>query len=230
MRSAWVRSAKGLSPLARGNLPVSCRTAVLAGPIPARAGQPSEALMQSLRSWAYPRSRGATELSPMLAGRVGGLSPLARGNRTLAHAGRARRGPIPARAGQPWSVRGLRWKPWAYPRSRGATWCSTLARTLQTGLSPLARGNPTRALPLRPLRGPIPARAGQPARLLKASRAPRAYPRSRGATRYKVVPAHESMGLSPLARGNLRKHRTTARTRGPIPARAGQPRHFSSTP
>ena len=220
----------GLSPLARGNLHAQCMGAVCEGPIPARAGQPSGVMSHGCSGGAYPRSRGATErgidaVTPFL-----GLSPLARGTRTLAHAGRARRGPIPARAGQPWSVRGLRWKPWAYPRSRGATWCSTLARTLQTGLSPLARGNPTRALPLRPLRGPIPARAGQPARLLKASRAPRAYPRSRGATRYKVVPAHESMGLSPLARGNLRKHRTTARTRGPIPARAGQPRHFSSTP
>ena len=50
------------------------------------------------------------------------------------------------------------------------------------GLSPLARGN----RPCRPgqdcRRGPIPARAGEPATILTIGPAIRAYPRSRGGT------------------------------------------------
>ena len=192
----------GLSPLARGNLHAQCMGAVCEGPIPARAGQPSGVMSHGCSGGAYPRSRGATErgidaVTPFL-----GLSPLARGNRTLAHAGRARRGPIPARAGQPWSVRGLRWKPWAYPRSRGATWCSTLARTLQTGLSPLARGNQHPPPHHAARQGPIPARAGQPLGNGEAHGICTAYPRSRGATTAMRRCTAMRGGLSPLARGN----------------------------
>ena len=92
---------RGLSPLARGNLPQHRQRAAPAGPIPARAGQP-ERLPHVLEGHgAYPRSRGATGGSKSLSDAASGLSPLARGNpwRGLRLHGPA--GPIPARAGQP---------------------------------------------------------------------------------------------------------------------------------
>ena len=71
----------GLSPLARGNLRCCCRRAPGAGPIPARAGQPTTALLSSAAFRTYPRSRGATHHVLGAARCVSGLSPLARGNR-----------------------------------------------------------------------------------------------------------------------------------------------------
>jgi len=72
--------------------------------------------------------------------------------------------------------------------------------------------------------GPIPARAGQPTAAAQGPCRRGAYPRSRGATAAAQFPAPAAMGLSPLARGNLNACRWNHADRGPIPARAGQPR------
>ena len=88
-------------PLARGNRLGQHETAGLAGPIPARAGQPRLAMAQATPSTAYPRSRGATCVAYAKEEAAMGLSPLARGNlRNLCGFGFPLR-TIPARAGQP---------------------------------------------------------------------------------------------------------------------------------
>ena len=71
-------------------------------------------------------------------------------------------GPIPARAGQPRQRRAAALQAGAYPRSRGATASKAAGGGLIGGLSPLARGNPTRNIHKLNADGPIPARAGQP--------------------------------------------------------------------
>ena len=53
-------SSTGLSPLARGNLAPASSPYRRSRPIPARAGQPSEATQKWEHGRAYPRSRGAT--------------------------------------------------------------------------------------------------------------------------------------------------------------------------
>ena len=112
----------GLSPLARGNQHGIERRLCIIGPIPARAGQPPTHLAITCRSRAYPRSRGATWRRYVDTQRIGGLSPLARGNEFWVLLQPLADGPIPARAGQP-TRRQPSWRhPWAYPRSRGATW------------------------------------------------------------------------------------------------------------
>jgi len=71
---------RGLSPLARGN-PSPCRIDVLvAGTIPARAGQPVDASVTLGTGGDYPRSRGATVFAGHVQPGEWGLSPLARGN------------------------------------------------------------------------------------------------------------------------------------------------------
>jgi len=111
-------------------------------------------------------------------------------------------GPIPARAGQPSPASHQSRAPRAYPRSRGATDIITTANVASRGLSPLARGNPAGQRRAARAQRPIPARAGQPRPQSAVSVAPRAYPRSRGATRPWLCPAWSWLGLSPLARGN----------------------------
>ena len=78
----WTR-ASGLSPQARGNLPLHPVQSVLGGPIPAGAGEPVAARRGMYLNWAYPRRRGGT--SPVTAYRVKsqGLSPQARGNQII---------------------------------------------------------------------------------------------------------------------------------------------------
>ncbi len=219
----------GLSPLARGNLGVSVARRESGGPIPARAGQPTPSFRGPGSAWAYPRSRGATGGAGVIGRDKMGLSPLARGNRTVGVLMRWPAGPIPARAGQP-SASGA-WRPsaWAYPRSRGATASAVFRAALFTGLSPLARGNLDVPGEVHAAQGPIPARAGQPARRADVFLQRRAYPRSRGATAGDREAVPVKRGLSPLARGNLPGLEQAGQDVRPIPARAGQPRARSRT-
>ena len=153
---------QGLSPLARGNHVQHARDAGPVGPIPARAGEPATPRKSPTPRRAYPRSRGGTAHAVgSLLGR-NGLSPLARGNRRDLFLMRTWNGPIPARAGEP----SWRWcaqiNEKAYPRSRGGTVEGGACGGFVEGLSPLARGNLHLLGVVRPLDGPIPARAGEP--------------------------------------------------------------------
>ena len=132
-------------------------------------------------------------------------------------------GPIPARAGQPPPIGCNTCAPRAYPRSRGATCLIPRNSSIESGLSPLARGNRLCARVLTAVMGPIPARAGQPGVCEYRPRFGRAYPRSRGATLVKPIWGRQTTGLSPLARGNLPSLIGQRPAGGPIPARAGQP-------
>ena len=93
--------------------------------------------------------------------------------------------------------------PRAYPRSRGGTCCSLRPCARTRGLSPLARGNHFLHLAAFGKPGPIPARAGEPAKMIATRRT--------------------SPGLSPLARGNPQQAALRLIRLGPIPARAGEP-------
>ena len=196
------------------------------GLISACTRQPLDHPGPRLRRRAYPRSHGATAHEKYVALLDGGLSPLARGNRACAHGVQAHQGPIPARTGQPPAPAWPRITPWAYPRSHGATGQQVGPCVAVVGLSPLARGNQHQRNPERGIRGPIPARTGQPANLGFAANAPRAYPRSHGATRPSQLTITSAGGLSPLARGNRWVSKSKLPAMGPIPARTGQPWWF----
>ena len=132
-------------------------------------------------------------------------------------------GPIPARAGEP-SIQTPCWHSReAYPRSRGGTSACRLGWPAGSGLSPLARGNLKMAREVGYPLGPIPARAGEPKSKVNKDVMGWAYPRSRGGTRSQNQWLSSLGGLSPLARGNLRALVVDSLTRGPIPARAGEP-------
>ncbi len=172
------------------------------GTIPARAGEPRWA-GTSRPFWGdYPRSRGGTSARGGKARGNWGLSPLARGNPRRNWPQSLLLGTIPARAGEPTLVVKSRPINRDYPRSRGGTGIRGHYGIHHTGLSPLARGNPSAARPQRehqglsPLArgnrgggahgqhsvGTIPARAGEPDLMLGEYMARRDYPRSRGGT------------------------------------------------
>ena len=222
----WERQSllsRGLSPLARGNPACKPRHPPARGPIPARTGQPRRWWSVTRSSRAYPRSHGATVPGISRHTHNWGLSPLARGNPPYAHRYFPYVRPIPARTGQPLTKALFPPSKGAYPRSHGATVRMPQAGAFAAGLSPLARGNPTRVMLPRARTGPIPARTGQPGRGRPRGDLQKAYPRSHGAT---YCPGHLVLweeGLSPLARGNPHWPATQCTPLGPIPARTGQP-------
>ena len=213
----------GLSPLARGNLLVSYSLSLQPGPIPARAGEPLQRAITVYCLWAYPRSRGGTLGGTTQEICKGGLSPLARGNRSATNLAKASNGPIPARAGEPRVRSPAVMHSWAYPRSRGGTVAPNPAKAFDMGLSPLARGNHELIGRVVVVRGPIPARAGEPRGNHRALERRWAYPRSRGGTEAKLADEPVIVGLSPLARGNQMDEIDALNITGPIPARAGEP-------
>ena len=218
-----VASSPGLSPRARGNRVMSHANRLLAGPIPASAGQPCCSATRWPWSRAYPRERGATTVTSRDVQSDNGLSPRARGNRGRACRLGGGRGPIPASAGQPRRAVRLRsdWR--AYPRERGATRGQQRGVRRLSGLSPRARGNHHRSRQAEELPGPIPASAGQPLMRARSAAWVRAYPRERGATSNSKTVDPRITGLSPRARGNRAQRGRQGAAAGPIPASAGQP-------
>ncbi len=135
----------------------------------------------------------------------------------------ARKGPIPACAGQPPLYSSRRWSVRAYPRVCGATGVADLRSKGFQGLSPRVRGNPRHSLIVFSTGGPIPACAGQPFAEAINSAISTAYPRVCGATFDVIAWDHEGQGLSPRVRGNPRFNPYDPPPPGPIPACAGQP-------
>ena len=153
---------RGLSPRVRGNRQIDFDVTRGNRSIPAGAGQPCPASARNPRRRVYPRGCGATAAIASRISALAGLSPRVRGNPQRLRGDRGADGSIPAGAGQPrtrsWSGS---WR-WVYPRGCGATPCRTVELAPLRGLSPRVRGNPEAAIPLRRLRGSIPAGAGQP--------------------------------------------------------------------
>ena len=98
---ATSRNLEGLSPRTRGSRWQGQRGAVVRGPIPADAGEPSAGARSRTASWAYPRGRGGAVSSFVKRHRSMGLSPRTRGSRVPLRRRLADLGPIPADAGEP---------------------------------------------------------------------------------------------------------------------------------
>ena len=226
--ATWLRprspsSLAGLSPRVRGNRHRPNSSAWDAGPIPACAGQPPRSQAGRGGSAAYPRVCGATDEKHHAAIALQGLSPRVRGNlgdgMDRHHPG----GPIPACAGQPRALACKTCNSRAYPRVCGATTEGQSHPIQALGLSPRVRGNLFRAASSNSSVGPIPACAGQPARVNPLAWRLGAYPRVCGATVTVCKSLHGLLGLSPRVRGNLNPLAWRLGRRGPIPACAGQP-------
>ena len=169
---------------------------------------------------------GTIVLVAMLIG-LGGLSPLARGNRLVHAQGSVLQGSIPACAGEPHMTRRSAHLRRVYPRLRGGTSAKPWVCWPRSGLSPLARGNPPRTGSAWRLPGSIPACAGEPPCGIGWRQSTRVYPRLRGGTSTSQPLSLSHAGLSPLARGNRWRADGWQHQEGSIPACAGEPAFLS---
>ena len=213
----------GLSPRVRGNRALVQRHDRGHGSIPARAGEPAAAWDAARAAAVYPRACGGTLVLAYVGDGCQGLSPRVRGNQPPWPRPSGRGRSIPARAGEPSSVREMYALMSVYPRACGGTSPPFSVQSQVSGLSPRVRGNPQHEPPQGRRGGSIPARAGEP-RDSEVSRASRGvYPRACGGTNDDSTACAMSNGLSPRVRGNRDARFFIGEPRGSIPARAGEP-------
>ena len=118
---------------------------------------------------------------------------------------------------------GIRAEKRAYPRRCGGTYDLVSPSADVAGLSPQVRGNPGWSPSRARSRGPIPAGAGEPVVGAGSVGGSVAYPRRCGGTISSTTMRPADLGLSPQVRGNPGWSPSRARSRGPIPAGAGEP-------
>ena len=152
-----------------------------------------------------------------------GLSPRARGNQRSPQHDDARRGSIPACAGEPCLRPPMRLSKRVYPRVRGGTGERKRSPVPHNGLSPRARGNhlPIGRNEIR--KRSIPACAGEPRPAIIRPSRRKVYPRVRGGTTAPRSSCRSVKGLSPRARGNLGEGVGFLAALRSIPACAGEP-------
>ena len=223
-------SSRGLSPRVRGKRLPSGGLIGGVGSIPACAGEAAglAAGLPPLR--VYPRVCGGSRPIRGRTRRHRGLSPRVRGKPAVGAPGAARRGSIPACAGEAGVAASSLHSPRVYPRVCGGSLFVSGAGGRDGGLSPRVRGKPGRALWARRGERSIPACAGEAGHLVCTSWAVKVYPRVCGGSKTGHFDAHSSKGLSPRVRGKrLRSPRRWAAL-GSIPACAGEAVPFPGDP
>ena len=141
-RVSLANTPGGLSPRVRGNPPTGISNTVIAGSIPACAGEPAVAGRAAVRNEVYPRVCGGTISGTSMDSVARGLSPRVRGNLPPAPYPVRKPGSIPACAGEPPATRRTAPLAGVYPRVCGGTNPRGAVSIALPGLSPRVRGNP----------------------------------------------------------------------------------------
>ena len=136
---------------------------------------------------------------------------------------REQKGTIPACAGEPLELEGVRVCFRDYPRVCGGTLERVKQMQLRQGLSPRVRGNLDFWHVWRYPLGTIPACAGEPVGVCLCPCLAGDYPRVCGGTVVADALRREKDGLSPRVRGNPRQPTGHGGCPGTIPACAGEP-------
>ena len=193
----------GPSPRARGSRGRHHGPVVGLRSIPACAGEPHRTHRPAAPCWVHPRVRGGAVRVRALGVGLDGPSPRARGSLGGAPLRHARRGSIPACAGEPTAATNGCARARVHPRVRGGAYPAPNGVRVIAGPSPRARGShaTVRGLDLR-VRS-IPACAGEPASSLRSVVPPRVHPRVRGGAMRTCDSADPTAGPSPRARGSL---------------------------
>ena len=220
-------ASSGLSPRVRGNPARGVPRWPGPRSIPARAGEPSLAEMHGTVVRVYPRACGGTAVARSSVYTLEGLSPRVRGNRGTRVDGVGQCGSIPARAGEPTAGKRNATSSRVYPRACGGTRPVPASESPGEGLSPRVRGNRVERLSADGHPGSIPARAGEPVRMVWPRQSSGVYPRACGGTASPASSSTATTGLSPRVRGNPIQGGPAGLRRRSIPARAGEPRSDS---
>ena len=217
------KQVEGPSPRVRG---IRCRTAFSGrrrGSIPAGAGNPIRRQATTVSSRVHPRGCGESTATTRCAYHRRGPSPRVRGIREDRIQKIQNHRSIPAGAGNPSRSRRPDLASRVHPRGCGESRDRSGVRVHRQGPSPRVRG-------IRVLVGErgvsswsIPAGAGNPCRDGTAAPSAPVHPRGCGESNADGNPFRHSMGPSPRVRGIRRRLRPPGRSRGSIPAGAGNP-------
>ena len=217
-------SPVGPSPRGRGSQACADWDAPAGGSIPAWAGEPSGETASRASTWVHPRVDGGAAMSASTASAGPGPSPRGRGSPRDRAAGAARRGSIPAWAGEPTVTDVRHYSAGVHPRVGGGALMEGLDKHRRAGPSPRGRGSHRRDPRHRPGGGSIPAWAGEPPRPIPSPPPARSIPAWAGEPAGSAAPARPpGLGPSPRGRGSPRRRRHEHHHRRSIPAWAGEP-------
>ena len=185
----------GSSPQVRGRRQPGSEASPFSGLIPAGAGQTRTRHGERRRGRAHPRRCGADRTAPGRTPVPHGSSPQVRGRLHVERHVGARRGLIPAGAGQTPDNFTSGYGQRAHPRRCGADDWALPHDTVFPGSSPQVRGRPAAVHPSQPAPGLIPAGAGQTTQTVRPPHLARAHPRRCGADPWRPATLHRPKDL-----------------------------------
>ena len=212
----------GLSPRGRGKPYGRSRTRRGRRSIPAWAGETHKVALKCMYSEVYPRVGGGNIGRYDYGEAAPGLSPRGRGKPRDAIKSKRTRWSIPAWAGETCRRYGAISHSTVYPRVGGGNVLYKRLRWGQEGLSPRGRGKRSCTSRIRHKTRSIPAWAGETRRQPHQNHRRGVYPRVGGGNGSILFSYLHASGLSPRGRGKPPPRYTTRKTRGSIPAWAGE--------
>ena len=193
-------------------------------------GNPSARPNQRRQGAVYPRGHGESRWGQYVPRRPAGLSPWARGIRAQRDEVLVMKGSIPVGTGNP-SLRCLcSSRRQVYPRGHGESFTGPPASGKSTGLSPWARGIPADVDLDGGGGGSIPVGTGNPTSGGKEPHHSEVYPRGHGESDIVLLEPQATEGLSPWARGILRRPGIQVHEQGSIPVGTGNPTASDADP
>ena len=191
----------GLSPRGRGKPVAAGYSPPSGGSIPAWAGETQTVGKARLRRGVYPRVGGGNSRHPGFLETKKGLSPRGRGKLCCGPRDASVRRSIPAWAGETHRSAADCPPGQVYPRVGGGNEKPERQHRRHHGLSPRGRGKPVQVGGEQPLRGSIPAWAGETRSGTMLMPPWAVYPRVGGGNGRPPAPPETPVGLSPRGRG-----------------------------
>ena len=222
--SSGVQRRFGTSPRVRGKRGVWRRDPLLAGYIPACAGEAAARRAAAGARRVHPRVCGGSTTERLEALAPRGTSPRVRGKRPRPAQGASGSGYIPACAGEARRCRRTRRAGMVHPRVCGGSASSLRWHFGNRGTSPRVRGKLHAGPAARAIVGYIPACAGEAACVASWLSSRPVHPRVCGGSAGTSKRAASKSGTSPRVRGKLRPGRREYPEIRYIPACAGEAR------
>ena len=195
---------------------------VIAGSIPACAGEAANATITSLQAEVYPRVCGGSAFSSVSMMRRIGLSPRVRGKPLKRTCRIILGGSIPACAGEAARAASAKRAKTVYPRVCGGSNAQVSQPWPAEGLSPRVRGKRMGFCAIDTPEGSIPACAGEAPPPGHRPPAAAVYPRVCGGSSHPHSGPRQAKGLSPRVRGKLIAGEHILDFQRSIPACAGE--------
>ena len=221
--SGSAHSYQGPSPRVRGSHAERQADVEAFRSIPACAGEPLSPACSGPYAGVHPRVCGGAFRIRLPRQFFQGPSPRVRGSLYPYRDDACTPRSIPACAGEPGAGRSASRCARVHPRVCGGA--SVLGRLRMTSLgpSPRVRGSRVSRCPRPPVRGSIPACAGEPVVSVPKTTWSRVHPRVCGGAAHLRLHLHPRRGPSPRVRGSRQDPRWSPRRVGSIPACAGEP-------